>query len=341
MPGVWWIWRGARYVRKERGVSVSENLDLFGPRWSTICYTGCARAGMYGAQDAPMDEFTPEQRRKRNKRFKLGHKVCDGYRADDVADLTAEGHTCEVEAEVAWPSEAPIGTGHADLLVIRPDGAKLIVEYTTTEGAVLGEHKALQCAGYALNAGAEGGTVVSIDTKTGVDEAYPLDVEGLAPRVRELQQSVVDAIQTGHAERVCRHPGEGRKRGCPFSKYCFRDWEPPEVDQVIGLDEQLRTLADLEDQYAEAKAVVDEADEARKAMRAELRPLLPVGQDVIGAVESDASAVKVKVSVSQRTTFSVSDARKAGHEIPAELKAFEKTSESERWTVRRIPGAAS
>lgn len=322
-------------------MSVSENLDLTGPRWSLVCFTGCARAGMYGAQDAPIDELDPRDRERQQARFQLGHDLSDKHRQRDVILLEQEGHACLIEHETHWPPEQPIGTMHIDLLALFKNGGKGVNEYTTNRGGVLGENKALQAAGYALAEGAEAATVTVIDIETGLAHHYPLDVEGLAPRVRELQQSVVNAIQTGHADRVCRHPGEARKRGCPFSKHCFRDWEPPEIDQVIGLDEQLRTLADLEDQYAEAKAVVDEADEARKAMRAELRPLLPVGQDVIGAVGEDASAVKVKVSVSQRTTFSVSDARKAGHEIPAELKAFEKTSESERWTVRRIPGAAS
>jgi hypothetical protein len=322
-------------------MSVSENLDLHGVRWSLVCFTGCARAGMYGAQDAPQDELDPRDREKQQARFQLGHDLSDKHRERDVTLLEQEGHRCEVEAEVAWPRENPIGTGHIDLRVTAPDGLVGVNEYTTNKGGTLGENKALQCAGYALNTSATAATVTAIDIETGQAHHYPLDVEGLAPRVRELQQSVVDAIHTGHADRVCRHPGEARKRGCPFSTHCFRDWEPPEVDQIIGLDEQLRTLADLEDQYAEAKAAYDEADDARKALRAEIRPLLPTGQDVIGAISSDGSAVKIKVSVSYRTTFSLSEARKCGWTVSDDLKAFEKTSESERWTVRRIPGAAT
>lgn len=328
-------------------MSVSENLDLHGARWSLVCFTGCARAGLYGHQDAPQDELTPDQRQRRDERFQLGHDLSDKHRARDVAVLEAEGWECVVEGHVEWPAANPIGVGHADLIIAREDDDGMIrsrvVEYTTAKGAVLGEHKALQCAGYAENTpSVEAATVVSIDPTNGHVEHYPLDLEGLTPRVREMQAAVVEAIEKGEADRVCSFPGEGKKRGCPFAEHCFRDWTPPETDHLMPvLDEKLLSLAEAEDAYAEAKAVYDDADEARKALREELRPYLPTGQDVVGAVGADASAVKVKVSVSYRTTFSLSDATKAGHEIPERLQAFVKTSAPiEKWTIRRIPGAS-
>lgn len=320
-------------------MSVPEQRTLTGPRWSLACRTGCTRATLYGFQGAPQEPVTPELQ----ERFDLGNDLCDRQRDREIAGLTAEGWTCIPEAEVSWPADAPIGTGHADVFCIRAVDGQIeesaVLELTIEEEI---GHKCLQAAGYAINAGATAATVVQIDRRTGRKHYTPIDVEGKRAEVEALQAAVVEAIAKGEADRVCSFPGEAKKRGCPFASHCFRDWTPPETDHLMPvLDEKLLSLAEAEDAYAEAKAVYDDAEKARKALREELRPYLPTGQDVVGAVGADASAVKVKVSVSYRTTFSLSDATKAGHEIPERLQAFVKTSAPiEKWTIRRIPGAS-
>lgn len=311
-------------------MSATDERQLTGARWSTITRTGCARAGVYGYQHAPQDELRESRREQLERYFERGKMIEEWAVAKDLASGALSAET-KRQAAIPWPLRAPVGTGHADAYDPAERG---IVEYVSTDQAALSEGKVLQAAGYALNhPEAVQAVVVSIDPHTLVRRDYPIDLEGVAPRVRDLEDAIVAGIAGDMPDRVCAQPSDGYHRGCPFVGVCFEGWEPTPLDQLIGLDEKLERLADLTDQAKDAEQHAERVKAERDALRDELRPLLVAGE----AYRASEARILVKRSAWVQTGgFSLSDARKAGHTLPAELEAFvSPPSERERWTITR------
>lgn len=310
---------------------------LTGARWSTIARTSCPRAGAYGAYNTPEDTPDPEEAERRERYFQRGNDICDAHRLRDAARLAAQGYECEAEAEIDWD----VGIGHADLRAVGPRG-RLIVEYTTTRGGDLAEHKVLQVVGYAVADGADAACVVSIDPHTYERHDYPVRVSAHAERARALMLAVDDAVRAGELpERCCATPFEGRYRMCPFAGTCFDGWTGDPPKRLDGLEVELLRLADLEDAI---RAVprgepTDELEGERDALREKLSFYCESGVEYVTA------GVSVRRTVSKPTTrFALAKARKAGWDIgdkASDLAAFVSESTSERWTIRRIEERAA
>lgn len=303
--------------------------SLEGARWSTA--VRCPRAAVYEAQDAPRREWTVEEQRFFRRGAAWGKLIAD----DVCAELRDQGRRPRREVEVPWPAADPVGVGHADIYI--PHQREIVECFSTADGGVQAQ-KTLQAAGYCLNhPRAESASLISVDTHTGEDHVYPINVEALRPRVEEIQAAVVSGIRGGELPaRTCQTPIDGAR--CPFRDHCFADWEWPPIDELLGGRDLLRQLADesdllgeIRDQERSQKAVVEQTRD-RVARLALPDPETP------GRVEVAADGVSVTISTSIGESFSLADARKAGHDLgsPASiLSAFTRPKLTRRWTVRR------
>lgn len=304
-------------------VVAADTRDLTGPRWSSAVM--CPRKAFYEAVEAPRRQWTDVEL----QRFRRGQVWEEAVVSDVVDGFRRQGRRPRRQETVAWPAEDPIGTGHIDAYI---PSEHTVIEVVSNAGGHLPEYKVLQAAGYALNhPNADKAFVLSVDTHTGSDPVYPIDLSGVEPRVREIEAAVVTGVQTGDAPcRVCRTPFDGPAQMCPFVEHCFQDWTFPPLEELLADPKELEQLADAEDTVSDARKALKEAEEKRDALRDELRPLVPAN------AESLAGGITVRRTVFDSTSFSLADARKAGHSLPRKLRAFEKTSEQERWTVRRL-----
>lgn len=299
--------------------------ELSGPRWSAA--VNCPRQCVYGATDAPAAPFDE----RTEKFFKRG-KAWERIIIDEIEDsLRAEDIGITRQAPVKWPAHDPIGIGHADAIIL--DGVQRVVEVVSTAGGSLPERKALQVAGYALNSElAQDAVVISVDTHTGDDTMYPIDLEGLEPRVREIEISVVQALQSGTLPgRVCQTPLSGPAHMCPYRDHCFEGWEWPPLDDLLDDSEVAVMLADNVDDIAMIKEELNGYNGKRDELRDELRPLFPPGEWV------QSKGIELRRTEFLRRSFSLGDYERTGHTLPTDAEEFIKESAQERWTVRRQP----
>ena len=304
-----------------------DNRDLAGARWSSAVI--CPRWCVYGAQGAPVRERTEEEELMLARGQAWGKIVVDGV----ISGFAAQGRRPRREELIPWPAEQPIGTGHADCYIPHE---REVVEVVSNAGGTLPPHKALQVAGYALNhPHAETAVVDSVDTHTGLEHLYPIVLSELEPRVRDIEAQVAAGLAGELPERVCRTPWDGPAQWCPHRDYCFRDWEPEPLDELlVTIDEVdlLKRLADAEDAYSAAA----KAEKAAKAARNEIR------REVAKLIEPNTAHEAADLSKLQRTTypiqtFSLAAALAAGENLPKRLDPFVNISEGERWTVTRRP----
>jgi hypothetical protein len=305
----------------------SDEPELTGPRWSAA--VNCPRQCVYGATGAPATPFD-EKTEKILKRGKAWEKII----IDEIADsLRAQNIGLTRQAPVKWPADDPIGTGHADAIIL--DGVQRVVEVVSTAGGALPERKALQVAGYALNSElAKDAVVISVDTHTGDDTVYPIDLEGLEPRIREIEFAVTSALsEEVLPERVCQTPLSGPARMCPYREHCFEGWEWPPLDDLLDDSEVAVMLADNVDDIAMIKEELNGYTGKRDELRDELRPLFPAGEWV------QSKGIEIRRTEFRRRSFSLGDYESTGHALPADATEFIKESAQERWTVRRQPDA--
>jgi hypothetical protein len=304
-------------------MAVAVTPELTGPRWSSAVM--CPRKAFYEAVSAPRREWTPEEL----QRFRRGKVWEEAVVADVVDGFRRQGRRPRRQEEVSWPASDPIGTGHMDCYI---PSERTVVEVVSNAGGQLPEYKCLQVAGYALNhPNADHAFVLSVDTHTGSDPTYPIDLAALEPRVREIETAVVDGVHTGEPPcRACRTPVDGPAQMCPFVEHCFDGWGWPSFEELLADPAELERLADAEDEVGHLRADLKTAEETRNGLRDRLRPLIPANEEGI------AGNIRVKRSVFSKTSFSLADARKAGHDVPRKLRPFVSESEQERWTVRRL-----
>lgn len=300
-------------------------VELVGPRWSAAAI--CARWCVYGAQGAPAREHTDEELQRFARGKAWGRVIADGVQAR----LHREGRRPRAEEVIPWPRAEPIGEGHADLYI--PHEA-LVVEVVSNAGGTLPPNKAIQAAGYALeHPNAEEAVVDSVDTHTGREHFYPLDLSGLEPRVREIQAQVLAGLAGELPERVCRTPWDGPAQLCPHVAHCFADWQPTPLDELLvtsGEADLLDRLADAEDTYGAANSAAASAKVARDELREKVEPLIEPGALTI------AGDIGIRRTTFERESFSLSDLRNAGHNLPKRLDAFVRRSSQTRWTIKRL-----
>lgn len=301
------------------------NVELTGPRWSSASI--CARWCVYGAQGAPAREHTDVELERFARGKAWGRVIADGV----MARLHREGRRPRAEEVIPWPKAEPVGNGHADMYI--PHEA-LVVEVVSNAGGTLPEYKAIQAAGYALNhPNAQEAVVDSVDTHTGREHFYPLNLVKLAERVETIEQQVLAGLAGELPDRVCRTPWDGPAQLCPHVDHCFADWQAPRLDELLvtaGEADLLDRLAALEDEYGTAKEALDTVKAERDQLREKVAPLIEPGELTV------AGDIGIRRTVFTSDRFSLSDARKAGHNLPKRLDAFVTTSEQSRWTVRRM-----
>ena len=309
---------------------------LTGPRWSSAVM--CPRKAVYEAQNAPRRDPTPTELR----RFRRGQVWEEAVVQDVVAELKEQGRRPRRQETVQWPIADPVGTGHMDCYI---PSEKTVLEVVSNAGGTLPAYKALQVAGYALNhPNAEKAYVLSVDTHTGDDPAYPIDLDALEPRIRDIEEQVVSGIRSGEPPcRVCRTPADGPAQMCAFVEHCFQGWEWPPLAELLTKASEMEALADAEDLVSERRKALARASEARDALRETLRPLIPVEETVDQktgrpkkVAEGEAAGVRIRRSIFSKTTLSLADAQKCGVSVPDVLEPFVKTHEEERWTVKRL-----
>lgn len=311
------------HVSNVRVDASSSEIVLTGARLSSA--VRCPRQAVFEGVGIVGRDHTVEDHR----RFRRGHAIADVTKHQIAADLAAQGRDVEIEVEIPWGDGF---VGHADLRV--PDES-CIVEITTTKDAELPAHKPLQAAGYAVESGSKAAVVISIDPSTGEERSYPVNVDALRPRWEEIKRQVVEGVRDGVVpDRVCRHPGDGPGMFCPYSGlggHCFQGWVP-EVDHPEA-PAAFQALADIEDQISTANpARAEQLKQEREDVRAEVLAYVDPGR------ENVAGGVSVKVTeVGDSERFSLAAMRKAGFDLPEELRAFVKPSGGHaRWTVRRL-----
>lgn len=307
--------------------TTTPEIDLTGPRWSAAVV--CARRCVYGARGAPSDEPTIEMRRFWERGKAWERIVSDGI----VSRMIEEGRRPRRQEIVSWPAAAPVGTGHVDVYVPHEHE---VVEIVSNARGTLPEHKALQAAGYALNhPRAENATVRSVDTHTGEEHIYPIDVSGLEPKIREIELQVVAGLEGELPERVCRTPWDGPAVMCAHVSTCFADWTPTPLDELLasaGEQDLVDRLADAEDEVGRISEALASAKTARDELRDKVAPLVEPG------VEAFAGDIRVRRGADYaRRGFQLKAFLDAGHPVPDILWPF--VTESivpGRWSVKRV-----
>lgn len=302
-------------------------IDLSGPRWSSAVI--CARRCVYGARGVPESEPTEEQIGWRRRGRAWEQIVTDGM----AARLAGEGRRPRRQEPVSWPAGDPVGTGHIDFYVPHEREA---IEVVSNAGGKLPDYKALQVAGYALNhPHATSAYVRSVDTHSGGESIYPIVLDELEPRVREIEAQVVAGLAGELPERVCATPWDGPAQWCPFVEPCFADWTPTPIDELLasrGEANLIAELADAEDEYGSRKDALERAAERRAELRARVAPLIAPAEPV------SCEGIRVRRGADYTSrSVSLKAFEDAGHTIPPELEPF--ISESVvagRWTVKRI-----
>jgi hypothetical protein len=316
-----------------------DDRDLTGVRWSGLVSSRCARRVYYEHNGQAHDE--PDERTRRM--WARGRRY-EQIIADEVLDeLAANGVVAERQAVLEWPSPAhPIGRTHLDILAPVGDSIR-IVEIKSNAGAHLLENAALQLAGQAILVADQTSIepngsplahdvdafVVAVDSHTGERRDHRIEWTEYQGLVELLWRLAADAIAAEQLpDRVAERPSDARCMFCPFKATCWDGWEPPDIDQVIGLDDVADELAQLD---ADLKLHGERAKkllERRDQLREKLRPHLPVNE-LVGV-----GKVLIKLTVFDVTTMALGEARTAGLALPAEFDPYVTTSPREKWTVK-------
>lgn len=308
---------------------MARSIEFTGPRWSAASI--CARWCVYGAQDAPRREYTEEELLRFERGKAWGRVVIDGV----VARLHRENRRPRAEEVIPWPRSQPIGEGHADCYIPHEG---LVVEVVSNAGGKLPAYKAIQAAGYARNhPNATEAVVDSVDTHTGREHFYPLNLVALAEQVETIEQQVVAGLAGELPERVCRTPWDGPAQLCPHVDHCFAGWEPQPLEELLattGELDLLDRLADAEDAVGDARGRVKLLEKQRDELRGKVAPLIEPG------TLTAAGNVAVRRTVFESERFQLSAAKAAGYNLPKRLDPFVSLSESSRWTVKRLDKAA-
>jgi hypothetical protein len=303
---------------------VAERRQLDGARWSSAVI--CPRRAYYDHARTPLDEMPRGIEGARWRGQVIGKAVAE----EIVRHWRAQGRRPRVEEAVPWPAADPVGIGHADVYL--PSEARM-VEIKTMSGMELRHEAALQVSGYTLNhPRAEQATVLVVDPLSGGEREYPIRVEALRSEVEEIEAKVVSGIRGGGIPaRVCRHPHDEPSLICPYVSTCFQEWTPPTLP-APQMAEAFRRLAEVERLMKYAKSESETLREDRDELRRNLAPFLEPGMDYV------AGGIRVRRSmVEGHERLSLSEMRKAGYEVPAELEPFVRDIvSSERWYVTEV-----
>ncbi len=281
----------------------------------------------YRALGAVAEEPTDEQQRYLSRGQLFGLYVAQQYEAKYGRKNVLR------EVEIPWPLDDPIGTGHADVLVI-PE--RLIVEVfsTVTVGGASVKPKVEQAKQYVrFSPDADAGAVHVVNPADLTRErAFPViltdeDTARIDAKVLDVRAAIAGGPLP---ERVCQKPGDAIGRFCPFADTCFEDWQEPPVIEIgpehaalarmaYDVDRACRASKDAEKQYGEQK----------KELLAILAEKVPAGTDVT------CGQVKMRRSeVAGRTTYAIDLAIEAGVVDADTLEPFKTVGRGhDRWRL--------
>lgn len=253
-----------------------------------------------------------------------------------VAAQLAEKHGSEVverNVEIPWP----LGIGHGDIGLAIEDPLLIEVKSTVTPSLsspmidmAVAQLKIYlrfsevfkRGALYLINPSSLAGEDVIAVGLSYEDEAI---IDGWVESVRL-------ALEGGDLpERVCRKPGDGRGRLCPFIAPCFEGWEEPAPGrsadpEVLRLVEMFAALKREEKPHKEALANLEQQ---RKELQAELAEYFDFGDSIVGPWE-----VK-RVHVQRSPSFKEKLARAAGFPMQTLEEFFVPGAEYDTWQVFR------
>lgn len=240
----------------------------------------------------------------------------------------------ELEAEIPWGLS---WVGHADAVDFEH---KMVYEVYHAAGGEFREAKALQAALYADSLGPEFGAELQVIDSTNVSDEegfavqpYEINVDGLRDRVRDIKDRVVAAVQDGSVnpnDRVGDSPHHSECFSCPFRSHCWDGWQPPQPDEVVGLEDLVEQYRIVDGDLAGASQKKASLERQRDELRDAIRPYTRVGIPL----DAGTGITIRRTEVAGRISVKLGDFRKAGYQIPSELEPFVSESKpSERWKV--------
>lgn len=312
--------------------------ELSGARASSavICP---ARAEYEGLQADRTDDTPAYLERAFNRGRKVGVLWARIMR-DDLIATGRDPAELVVEDKCAWGPPEYGWEGHADLADY---GERVVHEIYHAKGGVYREHKGWQAAWYAISKGDEWRAQVDVvDTSSeelaSEDEgfsiqSYDVNVPGLRAHVLGLQARVVTAVALGEvnpADKISDTPRHPDCQSCAFMTTCHAGWQPPHPAGIPGLEDVFVALRVTDaDRKAQASAL-KKTEDRRKEL---IEQIIEVFPDESSSVTSGDVTVKRTV-VKPGVSFSLTDAIKAGHSLPAELEAFAKPRKGfDKWEV--------
>lgn len=295
-------------------------------RWSTAA-TICTRQAAYQALGFPGDPYPEHVQRRFFRGTVIGREV-----ARVVADeIRAQGRDVVLEHEQPWPNVEPVGVGHADLY----EPGRKVIELVSSADGSLPQRKPVQAAGYAIHRGVREADILVVDPSTYETRRVPVDVDGLRPRVEEVEREMVAAVRDGVIpdRDPDKHPGAWPCIECPFVKRgCMDDYSPPPYGRLDGHEDAVARLAVIEAEASRVRRLSKDLEAERDDIRGRLAGVMDPGVDYVAA------GVRVRrTRVDGRRTLSFTELEAAGHRLPDNIAAFVRQSDGhDRWTVKEI-----
>jgi hypothetical protein len=272
-------------------------------RWSSV--RACSRKAVYEHLGAPARERTDREERVLYRGKSIGRDYASFLAARYGADAI------EVERKVQWA----LGLGHIDIYVKETRTAIEVLSSAHATDAMV-QSKLLQLTGYMEHdPEVDNGALVVLNPSDFHEDRFLVnkDSDAYAELVAEMNDRVAQVLawnETGELPaRVCSKPSDAWGQFCLHADHCFEGWQPAETDVIA--DPLVRELA-IELYLAkraetEAKKLVSEAEEKRKAVQEQLAEHLEPGEYEVGSL-----TVKRRVTNRQPSL----DSKKARLAIP-------------------------
>jgi hypothetical protein len=250
-------------------------------RWSSV--RACPRKAVYEWENAPARERTDREERILFR----GKSIGRDYASFLVARYGADA--IEAERKVEWA----LGIGHIDIYVKETKTAIEVLSSAHATDAMV-QSKLLQLTGYMEHdPDVDNGALVVLNPSDFTEDRYLVnkDSDAYAELVAEMNDRIAQVLawnETGETPaRVCSKPSDAWGQFCLHADHCFEGWQPPEEADVVA-DPRVRELA-IELYLAkraetEAKKLVGEAEEKRKAVQEQLAEHLEPGEYEIGSL---------------------------------------------------------
>jgi hypothetical protein len=246
------------------------------------------------------------------------------YGAEDVV----------LEKPVAWAA----GIAHTDIVV---KSQRLAVEVKSAADPRPLDYHLKQLAGEVeFDPDVDHGALVIVNPSNLFVRTLPMVVvpDELRDEVHEIASTVARAADPASPlpGRTCARPSDAMSKMCPFAVECFADWVAP--DPVEIADDVALLVAqhvELDEEIKQAKAAVDDAEERRRVVRAELAKTIEPAREYLSL---DDELVVRRTAVAGRVLVDVQLAAEMGAigpDVMTALAPFTRQGKGfDRWTVK-------